>query len=145
MQLTDRVHLVGSGAYGFGLTDPYDCHIYLIDGGIELALIDVGAGMGAAQVVENIRSDGFDPDLVRQILCTHAHGDHAGGAARMQALLPNAAVSMSREAADYIRIGDESGTSISTAKTAGIYPADYHARAVPRRTRLRGGGQGRGR
>jgi hydroxyacylglutathione hydrolase len=125
MFLADRIHLVGSGSYGFGLTDPYDCHIYLIDGGSELALIDVGAGMGAAQVVENIRGEGFDPARVRHILCTHAHGDHAGGAARMRVLLPHASVSMSRDAAGYIRHGDEAGTSIAIAKTAGIYPADY--------------------
>jgi hypothetical protein len=41
MHVADRIHLVGSGSYGFSLSDPYDCHIYLIDGGSELALIDV--------------------------------------------------------------------------------------------------------
>lgn len=131
MQLAERIHLVGSGSYGFGLTDPYDCHIYLIDGGTELALIDVGAGMGAEKVVENIQRNGFDPALVHHILCTHAHGDHAGGAARMRALLPNVSVSMSREAAAYIRQGDEAGTSIAVAKSAGIYPADYRLEPCP--------------
>lgn len=126
MHLARRIHMVGSGANGFGLTDAYDCHIYLVDGGTELALIDVGAGMGASQVVENIEREGFDPGRVRQILCTHAHGDHAGGAARMLALLPNASVSMSREAAGYVRAGDEIGTSLAVAKTAGVYPTDYH-------------------
>jgi glyoxylase-like metal-dependent hydrolase (beta-lactamase superfamily II) len=125
MHVADRIHLVGSGSYGFSLSDPYDCHIYLIDGGSELALIDIGAGMGAAEVVENVRLDGFDPARIRHIFCTHAHGDHAGGAARMRALLPNASVSMSDEAAAYIRDGDEVGTSIGIAKAAGIYPADY--------------------
>jgi len=131
MELADRIHLVGSGSYGFGLTDPYDCHIYLLDGGTELALIDVGAGMGAEQVVENVRLEGFDPARVTQILCTHAHGDHAGGAARMRARLSNASVSMSGVAAAYIRAGDEAGTSIAIAKTAGIYPADYRLEPCP--------------
>jgi hydroxyacylglutathione hydrolase len=131
MQLDDRIHLVGSGAYGFGLTDPFDCHIFLVDGGSELALIDVGAGMGAAQVVENIRRAGFDPASVRHILCTHAHGDHAGGVARMLALLQNASVAMSRDSAGYIREGDEAGTSIEVAKAAGIYPADYRLEPCP--------------
>jgi glyoxylase-like metal-dependent hydrolase (beta-lactamase superfamily II) len=81
--------------------------------------------MGAAEVVENVRRAGLDPARIRHILCTHAHGDHAGGAARTRALLPNASVSMSRVAAGYIRLGDEAGTSIGVAKTAGIYPADY--------------------
>jgi len=107
MQVADRIHLVGSGSYGFGLSDPYDCHIYLIDGGSELALIDIGAGMGAAQIVDNIRAEGLDPGRIGHIICTHAHGDHAGGAAKMRALLPNASVSMSGVAAGYIRHGDE--------------------------------------
>ncbi len=34
-------------------------------------------------------------------------------------------VARPREAADYIRVGDETGTSIGVAKTAGIYPVDY--------------------
>jgi hydroxyacylglutathione hydrolase len=125
MQLAERIHLVGSGAFGFDLTDPYDCHIYLVDGGSELGLIDVGAGMGAAQVIANVRNAGLKPARIRQILCTHAHGDHAGGSARMRELLPDASLSMSRDVADLIRSGDETGTSLDVAKTAGIYPLDY--------------------
>jgi glyoxylase-like metal-dependent hydrolase (beta-lactamase superfamily II) len=131
MQLADRIHLVGSGSYGFDLTDPYDCHIYLLDGGSELALIDVGAGMGAPQVVENVRGAGFDPARIRHILCTHAHGDHAGGAARMRELLPDASLAIGRDVAELVRAGDETGTSIGIAKAAGVYPADYELRPCP--------------
>ena len=131
MQLAERVHLVGSGSFGFGLTDAYDCHIYLLDGGSELGLIDVGAGMGAAQVVENVRGAGFDPGTIGQIVCTHAHGDHAGGAARMRALLPGATLALSSYGADLIRRGDELGTSLGVAKAAGIYPADYELEPCP--------------
>jgi hydroxyacylglutathione hydrolase len=130
MQLDERIHLVGSGSFGFDLTDPYDCHIYLVDGGSELGLIDVGAGMGADQVVANIRHAGFEPDRIRHVLCTHAHGDHAGGAARMRTLLPNPSLSMSRDVARLIRGGDETGTSIDVAKSAGIYPPDYRLEPV---------------
>jgi glyoxylase-like metal-dependent hydrolase (beta-lactamase superfamily II) len=125
VQLAERIHLVGSGSFGFDLTDPYDCHIYLLDGGSELALVDVGAGMGAAEVVANVRRAGFDPGRIEQLICTHAHGDHAGGAARMRELLPDAALSISGEVADLVRSGDEARTSIGAAKLAGIYPADY--------------------
>jgi glyoxylase-like metal-dependent hydrolase (beta-lactamase superfamily II) len=131
VQLADRIHLVGSGSYGFDLTDSYDCHIYLVDGGSELALVDVGAGMGAQQVVENVRRAGFDPGRVHHILCTHAHGDHAGGAARMRELLPDASLSIAREVAGLVRTGDEVGTSIGIAKAAGLYPADYELRPCP--------------
>jgi glyoxylase-like metal-dependent hydrolase (beta-lactamase superfamily II) len=125
MKLTDRVHLVGSGAFGFGLTDPFDCHVYLLDGGEELALVDVGAGMGAEAIVEHVRRDGFDPARIRHVILTHAHGDHAGGAARMRALLRDPAFYLSAETASYIRTGDETGVSIDVAKQVGIYPPEY--------------------
>jgi hydroxyacylglutathione hydrolase len=131
MQLAERIHLVGSGAFGFDLTDPYDCHIYLLDGGSELALVDVGAGMASAEVIANVRRAGFDPARIRHLLCTHAHGDHAGGAARMRALLPNAELCISHDVAELVRQGDEEGTSIGPAKVAGIYPADYHLEPCP--------------
>src|SRR5205814_2363245 len=125
MQLAERIYLVGSGSFGFDLTDAYDCHVYLVDGGAELALVDVGAGMGAAQIVANVERCGFDPARVTKLLCTHAHGDHAGGAARMRELLPNASLSLSKEGAVVIRAGDERAASLDVAKVAGIYPADY--------------------
>jgi hydroxyacylglutathione hydrolase len=125
VQLAERIHLVGSGSFGFDLTDPYDCHVYLLDGGSELALIDVGAGMGAEQIVANVVRAGFDPERITRLLCTHAHGDHAGGAARMRSLLPDALLLLSREGGGVIRAGDERAASLDVAKTAGIYPSDY--------------------
>lgn len=125
MQLAERIHLVGSGSFGFDLTDPYDCHVYLLDGGTELALVDVGAGMGAVEIVANVERSGFDPARITRILCTHAHGDHAGGSARMRRLLPNASLLLSREGARLIRDGDERGASLDVAKAAGVYPPDY--------------------
>jgi glyoxylase-like metal-dependent hydrolase (beta-lactamase superfamily II) len=129
MQLAERIHLVGSGAFGFDLTDPYDCHVYLLDGGSELALVDVGAGMGAEQIVANVERSGFDPARITRLLCTHAHGDHAGGAARMRTLLPNASLALSREGAAVISAGDERAASLDVAKAAGIYPPDYRLEA----------------
>lgn len=131
MQLTERIHLVGSGSFGFDLSDPRDCHVYLLDGGSELALIDVGAGIGAVEVIGQVRRAGFDPGRIRHVICTHAHGDHAGGAARMRALLPSATLSISREVADFVRAGDERGTSIDVARRAGIYPPDYRLEPCP--------------
>ena len=87
MKLSERVHLVGSGSNGFDLTDAYDCHVYLINGGDELALIDVGAGMGAEAILANVRKDGLDPKRIKHVVLTHGHGDHAGGTARVRRLL----------------------------------------------------------
>ena len=44
MKIAPGIHIVGSGRQGFGLTDDYDCHVYLVDGGDEYALIDAGGG-----------------------------------------------------------------------------------------------------
>lgn len=125
MQLTDRIHVVGSGTMGFDLTDPYDCHIFLVDGGSELAVVDVGSGMGVPAVLENIRNKGVELDRVRHVVLTHAHVDHAGGAAKMRAGLPNPTVYVSRVVADLVRTGDEKGVSLDVAKKAGFYPEDY--------------------
>jgi hydroxyacylglutathione hydrolase len=139
MQLTNRIHLVGSGAMGFGLTDAYDCHIFLVDGGDELALIDVGAGMGASAVVENVERAGFDPRRIRHLVLTHGHADHAGGAAQMRALLVEPAVHMSSAVAEYLRTGDERGISLDVAKKVGFYPAEYTLEACPVDNELRDG------
>jgi len=131
VQVDERIHLVGSGSFGFDLTDAYDCHVYLLDGGSELALVDVGAGMGAEAIVANVVRAGFDPERVTRILCTHAHGDHAGGAARIRTLLPNAALLLSPGGGEAIRSGDERAVSLDVAKAAGIYPADYRLEPCP--------------
>jgi glyoxylase-like metal-dependent hydrolase (beta-lactamase superfamily II) len=125
VKLTERVHLVGSGSFGFDLSDPYDCHVYLLDGGDELALVDVGAGMGAETILENVERAGFERARIRHLLLTHAHGDHAGGAAWMGSLLDRPAVYLSRDVAAFLREGDERGVSLDVAKQVGIYPPDY--------------------
>lgn len=125
MKLSERIHLVGSGAMGFDLTDRLDCHVYLIDGGDELALIDAGAGMGAEAIVENVRAANLDPSRIRHLILTHGHGDHAGGAARLRRLLDGPAVYVSGVTAAALRTGDEGALSLDVAKRAGVYPSDY--------------------
>lgn len=87
MRIHPRIALVGSGE--IGLSDSWDCHIYLLDGGSELALIDAGGGRPAsyARILENLAHDGYDPERIRHILLTHWHADHARGAAGWRARL----------------------------------------------------------
>ena len=59
------------------LSHPYDCSVYLI-GGTELVLIDSGAGESFDQLVDNIRSLGFKPEMPTAVIATHAHIDHIG-------------------------------------------------------------------
>lgn len=47
-------------------------------------LIDAATAIGAAQILANIRTLGFDPKEVRTIVISHEHWDHAGGLAALQ-------------------------------------------------------------
>ena len=85
MQLTTDIHLVGSGMLGLSLTDEYDCNVYLLDGGTECALVDIGAGHRLQPLLDEIDRDGPDPGRIARILLTHKHADHSGGASRPSA------------------------------------------------------------
>ena len=124
MRITDRIHLVGSGRVGFDLTDAFDCHVYLLDGGGEYALIDSGAGRDVGQILDHVRDDGLDPNRIRHILLTHAHADHSGGAAALRERL-DVTIAASAEAAAMVRSGDERTLSLDVARRAGAYPDDY--------------------
>lgn len=77
MKLTDRIYLIGGGAYGYSA--PGDCNMYLVDCGGELAIIDTGGGGDIPKVLENIRRMGLDPDTLEVAFITHCHYDHIGG------------------------------------------------------------------
>jgi hydroxyacylglutathione hydrolase len=128
MRLTGRVYLVGGGDLAFGLSHGSDCHVYAIDGGDEIALVDAGAGMTIEPIVERLRFDGLDPKRLRYLLLTHAHADHAGGAALWRERF-GIDVAASPAAGGYLREGDEEGISLAVAKRGGFYPADYVFRA----------------
>ncbi len=62
-------------------------NIYLIDGGSEYALIDVGFLDELGDVLELIRRMGFSLSACKMILATHADADHAQGLARAREIL----------------------------------------------------------
>jgi glyoxylase-like metal-dependent hydrolase (beta-lactamase superfamily II) len=126
------VYLVASGTQGFSLTDDHDCHVYLLDGGSEAALIDAGGGRDTGAILKNIEDDGVPLDRIRYLLLTHGHADHAAGAAQLREVL-DLQVLASRDIADALRQGDEGGTGIALnmAKRAGLYPADFGFQACP--------------
>lgn len=132
MQLTDRVHLVGGGPWGgTGLSVDPDCHVYLIDGGDELALIDAGSGVPGSleAITETIALSGFRIDQVTTVFVTHRHGDHLGGVAG----LVEAADAVARGSGptiDALRSGDEEVTSISMARRAGLFPPEFELRST---------------
>jgi glyoxylase-like metal-dependent hydrolase (beta-lactamase superfamily II) len=131
VRLTDRVHLVGSGRLGFALTDPLDCHVYLVDGESELGLVDAGTGFAADAIVAAVEAAGFQTGAVRHLLLTHGHFDHAGGAASLRALLPHLTVYASGGIAPALRGGIESAIGLDSARVAGVYPMDTELRPCP--------------
>lgn len=130
MRLFDRVYLVGSGFRGFGITHHNDCHVYLIDGGGELALIDTGTGLAPELLLANIVADGFDPMKITQIILTHGHGDHIGGAAALTQICDEAVLATSTVIADAVSRGDEVLLSVVQSKLARILPESFHLHPV---------------
>jgi hydroxyacylglutathione hydrolase len=126
MKLTSQVHVVGGGRFGFGLSGALDCHVYLLNGGDEMALIDPGLGLGRDfdTVLQNIRDDGLDPKRIRKLILTHYHCDHIGAAAEAAQRL-DVEVITSKFSAPVVRSGDEKAVSLDLGRAAGFYPADY--------------------
>ncbi len=126
MKLTSSVHVVGGGRFGFGISGALDCHVYLLNGGDELALIDPGLGMAGDfdRILDNIRADGLDPRRIRKLILTHYHCDHIGAAAEAHKRL-DVEVYASALAAPVVRTGDERAVALDVAKRAGFYPADF--------------------
>jgi glyoxylase-like metal-dependent hydrolase (beta-lactamase superfamily II) len=130
MRLTERIYLVGGGTFAFGLSEERDCHVYLVDGGNEMALIDAGAGVTIEPLVRNIRFGDLNPEGITSVLLTHAHADHAGGAFEWHRRF-GSVVAASVEAAEYVTRGDEEKISLAIAKQGGFYPKDYEFHACP--------------
>jgi glyoxylase-like metal-dependent hydrolase (beta-lactamase superfamily II) len=133
VKLTEDVALVGSGAFGFDLTSPADCHVYLLDGGDELALVDAGVGGPVGDtdaIIATVRADGHDPDRIGRLLLTHYHADHAGGAADVHERL-GCAVHASPLTARTLEAGDEVQSGVRAAKAAGLFPDEFRLRPCP--------------
>ncbi len=130
MQLTAYLHLVGSGRHGFSLTHPSDSHIFLLDGGTELALIEAGAGIDLPPLMERLERTGARLDRARKLFISHAHADHAGGSAKLRVALGLELVT-SPEVADILRSGDEARAGVDIGKEQGSYDRSYRYEATP--------------
>lgn len=141
MRITNEVYLIGGGAnVCFGLSDDPDCHIYLIDTGAGLAIVDAGLGEGDSinRITANILAEGLDLADLKWLLLTHYHMDHVGGAAKLRDRF-NLEVWAPAEAAEVIRTGDEGPPSLTIAKASGLYPMDFTFDACPVDVELRDG------
>ena len=81
-------------------------NIYLIDGGSEYALIDVGFLDELSDVLELIRQMDFSLSACKMVVATHADADHTQGLARAREILKCKVVAHPKSVAP-LRDGDE--------------------------------------
>lgn len=78
---------IGEGLYYVGALD-LTSFLFVSKAG--LIVLDGGDAVVGKQVVDNIRTLGFDPAQVKILLNTHQHFDHAAGLAEIRKAAPNA-------------------------------------------------------
>src|SRR4029077_9054382 len=84
-------------------------NVYLIDGGSEFLLIDIGYLDTVDEIVELIRQMDFNLSTCKMLIATHADADHVQGAARAREILKT------KVAAHALSVGPiESGDEIQT-------------------------------
>jgi glyoxylase-like metal-dependent hydrolase (beta-lactamase superfamily II) len=71
------------GVYAF--TGLWLGRVYALESADGLALIDAGIGPTIGKVLQQLQANGHQPSEVKRILITHAHPDHVGGLAKLQA------------------------------------------------------------
>jgi hydroxyacylglutathione hydrolase len=122
MKIAEEIYLIGGSS--FGLSHGFDSNVYAVDCGDEFVMIDAGAGLGSARIIENIKGDGLDITRLSRIILTHSHSDHAGGAASFKDKY-GCQVCVSEAEADFVEKGDDKDFALDIAKRSGLYSPDY--------------------
>lgn len=122
MKIKKDIYMVGSGQ--IRLSNRMDCHVYLIDGGERLALIDAGVGQESELIFGNMRKHGYEPRDLDYILLTHCHADHAGGCSWIKEQT-SCQVLVPKHEDDLLERGSERDLGLDIAKKSNIYPEDY--------------------
>jgi len=129
MELLPACTLVASGDLGFGITDPWDGHAYLLRTGTGNVLVDTGSGHEPASLIANVEN-ALGGGRLDAIVLTHGHIDHAGGAAAIAARFDVPAYAHAIAAAR-LAAADEDGIGLAAARRAGLYPADTTLTPLP--------------
>lgn len=135
MRVAEGIHLVGGGWLGCGLSSAFDSNVYLLEFGGDAVLVDAGCGLADDAILANIDATGVARESVSRILLTHAHADHAAGAASLADTL-GAEVWASDATAKIVSAGDEDASGLEAAKRAGTYPAHLRLRPTEVAQRL---------
>lgn len=96
-----------------------------------VTLVDAGLKSARRRIVAGLASIGVEPQQVRRIVVTHAHGDHAGGLARMVEAT-GAPVSTHERDAIYLREGKPPGrdATVRWSRFAGLFTGGFAKVAV---------------
>jgi len=103
---------------------PLGVNVYLIDGGTEWALIDVGSQDSLGEVIELIRSLDFTLSKCKLLIATHADADHVQGLAKARERLKAKTASHPRAA-----VALEAGDAVETY--ASISAQNFHIPMPP--------------
>jgi len=112
----------------FGLSSPFDCHVYAVGAPEGVVLIDAGSGLADEALLAHLERD--LGGRVAAILLTHSHPDHALGAASLRACT-GCPVLVPAPAALVIEAGDEQACGLARARELGLYPAELEMRPCP--------------
>ncbi|RKN80691.1 MBL fold metallo-hydrolase [Paenibacillus ginsengarvi] len=130
MKLTERVHVIGGGGLGYGISSDYDCNVYALCAGEHTVIVDAGSGIEPERLFARLDEDGLPHDNIRTLLLTHAHADHSGGAAIWKERF-GVEVVAAQATAKMVGAGDEIGTSLAAARASGTYPPWYRLAPCP--------------
>jgi glyoxylase-like metal-dependent hydrolase (beta-lactamase superfamily II) len=126
MRVNRQVALVGS--MQFGLSSEWDCHVYAIRAPEGVVLVDSGSGMASETIVRNVGED-LGTDRVAAVVLTHAHADHAAGAASLRERT-GCALLVPQPSRRIVEQGDEEAAGLRLAREQGGYPAEVRLRPV---------------
>jgi glyoxylase-like metal-dependent hydrolase (beta-lactamase superfamily II) len=117
---------------------------YLVNTGDKIVLVDTGTaglfGPTAGRVLANLKAAGYAPEQVDEIVITHMHGDHIGGAS--STTFPNATLRLDKRDSDFwlapeqVAKGGEGGQAIAAvvkgfADAGRFKPFEGDAAGVP--------------
>lgn len=89
--------------------------VYLLDTG-EPILVDSGTSRTAETILGSIRDLGFEPDEIENVVITHLHLDHAGGAGYLADELENATFYCREEAYEFLTDLDSATELVQAAR-----------------------------